>query len=452
LSIETLSNIQNEQSILTSAFTKEGLMLLKDLKVRPNEFYSSNHQVLYKAILETYSETANIDPILVLEHCKKNKILNAVGGTSYITEIATNFTNNIALNNYVDILREYKLKRDILDISKNIEEKQNIEANELFNVVQDKILQIQKTTDHEETQEQLWEKYIESKEKAYLGEVEACNTIKTGLIKLDNHIQGFSSAELITIFAFSGVGKTAVAGQIALNMARAKKNIMYFSLEMTYNQMVDRLVSNITKMDHKKVKYIKRGKVSESEFEAIVNKSAAINNYIKIYNTRYLNDVISKIQVERIKGNVDIVFIDYIGLIEGVKAQDERMKVTEVTRRLKGLANSLNIPIVILAQATQEAARKNENKNYEIYEKLSDTDIAESASVFRDSDTVLGIYRNTLLDDPGVNPDKKNYNSDDATVNPERINIMVKKCRNSTKKTLSFRWIGENFRIENIFN
>lgn len=248
------------------------------------------------------------------------------------------------------------------------------------------------------------------------------------------------------------MGKTAVAGQIALNMARAKKNIMYFSLEMTYNQMVDRLVSNITKMDHKKVKYIKRGKVSESEFEAIVNKSAAINNYIKIYNTRYLNDVISKIQVERIKGNVDIVFIDYIGLIEGVKAQDERMKVTEVTRRLKGLANSLNIPIVILAQATQEAARKNENKNYEIYEKLSDTDIAESASVFRDSDTVLGVYRNTLLDDPGVNPDKKNYNSDDATVNPERINIMVKKCRNSTKKTLSFRWIGENFRIENMFN
>lgn len=144
MSIETLSNIQNEQSILTSAFTKEGLMLLKDLKVRPNEFYSSNHQVLYKAILETYSETDNIDPILVLEHCKKNKILNAVGGTSYITEIATNFTNNIALNNYVDILREYKLKRDILDISKNIEEKQNIEANELLNVVQIKFYEFKK--------------------------------------------------------------------------------------------------------------------------------------------------------------------------------------------------------------------------------------------------------------------------------------------------------------------
>ncbi|WP_346938993.1 DnaB-like helicase C-terminal domain-containing protein [uncultured Clostridium sp.] len=64
------------------------------------------------------------------------------------------------------------------------------------------------------------------------------------------------------------------------------------------------------------------------------------------------NDIISKIQVEKIKGNVNIVFIDYMGLIEGVKAQDERMKITEVTRRLKALANNLNIPIVILAQAT----------------------------------------------------------------------------------------------------
>ena len=93
MSIEELSNIQNEQNVLSSAFTKEGLMLLKDLKVRPNEFYSSNHQVLYKAILETYNETDNIDPILVLEYCKKKNILNTVGGTSYITEIATSFVN-----------------------------------------------------------------------------------------------------------------------------------------------------------------------------------------------------------------------------------------------------------------------------------------------------------------------------------------------------------------------
>lgn len=451
MNIEVLTSITNEQSILSCAFTKEGLMILKDLKVRHNEFYSSNHQELYRAILETENETDTIDPILVLEHCKKNKILSAVGGISYVTEIAAGLVNNTALSSYVDILRKYKLKRDILDISRSIQEKQSIESDELLNLVQEKVLEIQKTTNHEETQEQLWEKYIADKEKAYIGEVEACNTIKTGLVKLDNHIQGFSSAELITIFAFSGVGKTAVAGQIALNMARAKKNIMFFSLEMTYNQMVDRLVSNVTKMDHKKIKYIKRDKVSEEEFEAIVNKSAAINNYIKIYNDRYLNDIISKIQVEKLKGNVDIVFIDYIGLIEGVKAQDERMKITEVTRRLKALANSLNIPIVILAQATQEAARKNENKNYEVYEKLSDTDIAESASIFRDSDTVLGVYRNTLLDDPGVSADKKNYNSNDATYNPERINIMVKKCRNSTKKTLAFRWKGSNFRVENIF-
>lgn len=455
MNVSVLSNIQNEQSILAAALNDEGLMILKDLKVRPEEFYRTGHQILYKAILKTYEEMHSVDLVLLSEYCTRNKLLEGVGGTAYIAELSAGFISNANLNNYVDILRGYKLKRDLLNIAALIEENQELEPKELMNKVQNKIMNIQKENDNEEEQEQLWTKYIDNKEKAYIGEIEACNTIKTGLMKLDEHIQGFSAAELITIFAFSGVGKTAVSGQIALNMARSKHKVMYFSLEMTYNQMMDRLVSNVTRIDHKKVKYVKKAFISESEFEAIVNKSASINNYIKIYNTRYLNDIISKIQIEKMKDNVDVVFVDYIGLIEGVKAQDERMKITEVTRKLKALANDSNIPIVILAQATQEAAKKNENKNYAIYEKLSDTDIAESASVFRDSDTVLGIYRNTLLDDDkyrkSLKEDRLDYNSKDATVNPERINIMVKKCRNSTKKTLAFRWSGETFRIENMY-
>lgn len=119
---------------------------------------------------------------------------------------------------------------------------------------------------------------------------------------MDAAIHGFSKAELITIFAFSGVGKTTVAGQLALNIAGySKKKVMYFSLEMTYAQVMDRFISNATDIEHRKIKYLNKGELTDEQLVKILTTASQINQYISIYDTRYLNDIISKIQIERIK-------------------------------------------------------------------------------------------------------------------------------------------------------
>jgi replicative DNA helicase len=450
INLDLFKSNEIEQPILAGGMTRDGVMILENLQVRPEDFYSNRHQLLYKAITDTYKEKNNIDLLLLVEYCKKKNIIDKVGGTTYITEISGCLISITQLNAYANILKNYRLKRDVLEISKIIEIKQELEPKELLNLVQEQILSIQKKAEIEKTQEDCLKSYLEAKEKSYIGENEEDNAIKTGLWKLDTAIHGFSKAELITIFAFSGVGKTTVAGQLALNIARySKKRVMYFSLEMTYTQVMDRLVSNVTDIEHRKVKYLNKGELTDEQLVKILTTASQINQYISIYDTRYLDDIISKIQVERIKDNVDIVFIDYISLIQGVQANEERLRIAQITQKLKALANTLNLPIVILAQATQAAEKKNSD-NYKPYEKLSDTDIADSASVFRDSDTVLGIYRNTILDDPGAQRDiKVDYNSKDATINPKCVNILVKKCRNSTKKTLAFKWNGAKFRIDN---
>lgn len=448
MNYELLRNIEVERVVLSSAFNSEGLMLIKEYKVQESDFYLEKHQELFKEIMKYYNANGSIDLISLLDESRNNETLNKLGGVSYISGIASEHLTNVTLLKHIEILKDYTLKRYIYEISNFINTNISMESKDLLNKVEEKILEQQHNSDDINTNNINLDRYLTLKEDIYL-EKKTNNTIKTGLIKLDNHIEGFSKGELITIFAFSAVGKSTLAGQIALNMAKAKRKVMYFSLELNYNQVMDRFISNLSNMDHKIIRNINKNNITDDDFTKIVTYAMKINNYISIYECTNFDEIISKIQINKIKNNVDIVFIDYIGLIEGVQASDERMKITKITRRLKALSNSLNIPIVILAQANQMAERRNTSA-YKIYEKLGDTDIAESASVFRDSDTVIGVYRNTILDDEAARRDMDiDYNSRDATKNPECVNLLIKKCRKSTKKTLSFRWIGKRFRVEN---
>lgn len=298
----------------------------------------------------------------------------------------------------------------------------------------------------ENIQEEYLNNYLKLKKEEFEGTIREENVIQTGLNKLDNKIHGFSGGELITIFAFSGVGKSTLAGQIALNIAQQQKQVMFFSLEMTYTQVMDRLVSNFLDIDHKKIKYITKGSITKSELEQIKKASISIHKNINIYNDRNLQEIIKKIKEQKSKKKINIVFIDYISLIEVDGFFEERSKITKITQEFKKLSNELNIPIVILAQATQNAGRKSADDSYSILKKLEDTDIADSASVFRDSDTVIGVYRNTSLD--FIKTEKYAKDSKDAGENPNIVNIYINKCRNSTKQILAFKWKGSTFRIE----
>lgn len=450
---DKLYSMEVEEQILgISIYETKCFIQVVELKVKESDFYFDRNKILFNAIKTVFREKQTTDMLMITEYLKNNNMLDKVGGITRICELIDGVITTSNIKAYVETLKEYSQKRYLINISKNIQLNIDKSPEEIQQVVNTLIVDMTEEA-AVETVEGQEEEYLNVLDKRMKGEI---NPLKTGLRDLDNNITGFSGGDLITIFAFSGVGKTTLATQIALNVIRQKKKVLFFSLEMPKEQIRDRIISNLTNIPFKNIKY---GRLQDEE----LNKVIMANSYLSrekgllVSEEDELVDITSKIQYEVLKNNIDIVFIDYINLVNITgNNKEEHQKITECTRLFKKLAKSIKKPIVILAQGKQESASKMQNKNIALWDKVAVNDIAGGASVYRDSDIVLGMYRNIELDnklvrDYLVKENEKNidYNSPLAEKNPECVNILIKKSRASKKDILNFRWKAENYKINN---
>lgn len=450
---DKLYSMEVEEQILGISICETKCFIqVMELKVKESDFYFDKNKLLFNAIKTVFREKQTTDFVILAEYLKKNNILDKVGGITKISDLMGGVITTSNIKAYVEALKEYSQKRYLINISKSIQLNIDKSPEEIQQVINTLIVDMtaEAVTETVEGQE---EEYLNVLDKRMKGEI---NPLKTGLRDLDNNITGFNGGDLVTIFAFSGVGKTTLATQIALNVIRQKKKVLFFSLEMPKEQIRDRIISNLTNIAFRNIKY---GKLRDEE----LNKVIMANGYLSrdkgllVSEEDELVDITSKIQYEVLKNNIDIVFIDYINLVNITgNNKEEHQKITECTRLFKKLAKSIKKPIVILAQGKQELAHKMQNKNIGLWDKVAVNDIAGGASIYRDSDIVLGMYRNVELDnklvrDYLVKENEKNidYNSPLADKNPECVNVLIKKSRASKKDILNFRWKAENYRINN---
>lgn len=450
---DKLYSMEVEEQILGISICETKCFIqVMELKVKESDFYFDRNKILFNAIKIVFREKQTTDMLMITEYLKNNNDLDKVGGVTKVCELMGAVITTSNIKAYVEALKEYSQKRHLINISKSIQLNIDKSPEEIQQVINTLIVDM--TTEAvTETVEGQEEEYLNVLDKRMKGEI---NPLKTGLRDLDNNITGFNGGDLVTIFAFSGVGKTTLATQIALNVIRQKKKVLFFSLEMPKEQIRDRIISNLTNIAFRNIKY---GKLQDEE----LNKVIMANGYLSrdkgllVSEEDELVDITSKIQYEVLKNNIDIVFIDYINLVNITgNNKEEHQKITECTRLFKKLAKSIKKPIVILAQGKQESAHKMQNKNIALWDKVAVNDIAGGASIYRDSDIVLGMYRNVELDnklvrDYLVKENEKNidYNSPLADKNPECVNILIKKSRASKKDILNFRWKAENYRISN---
>jgi len=452
MEIETLRNSEIERSILGNMINNLSILLeVKNRGIKSRDFYFSKHQSLYKNIIKLFEVNNSIDLITLLDYLNKNKLLEEVGGVSYVTELSTEVLVIYDVSVHVNILKEYSKKRQLLEIAKYINSNTNLESGDIEQGINVRLMEVLSNSEVQTVDGQA-EEYLKILENRMMGEEKALNT---GLFKLDSTIGGFANGDLITIFAFSGVGKTTLACQIALNIIKQKNKVLFFSLEMPKEQIRDRIISNLADVEYKK---IKDGELDDGELNQVITCNDKLTRYksLLVLEDNYLSDIIGKIQLEVMKNDIDIVFIDYINLIniQGSN-REEHYKITECTRALKQLAKSIKKPIVILAQAKQTVADKNTNSGYRTYQKLNDNDIHGGASIFRDSDKVIGMYRNVELDQRAAREElekegRLDYNSKQAEVNPSCVNLLIRKCRSGNKGTSAFRWEPKYYRISNL--
>lgn len=450
---DKLYSMEVEEQILGISICETKCFIqVMELKVKESDFYFDRNKILFNAIKTVFREKQTTDLVILAEYLKKNNTLDKVGGITKISDLMSEVITTSNIKAYVEALKEYSQKRHLINISKSIQLNIDKSPEEIQQLINTLIVDMtaEAVTETVEGQE---EEYLNVLDKRMKGEI---NPLKTGLRDLDNNITGFNGGDLVTIFAFSGVGKTTLATQVALNVIQQKKKVLFFSLEMPKEQIRDRIISNLTNIPFKNIKY---GNLQDEE----LNKVIMANGYLSrdkgllLSEEDELVDITSKIQYEVLKNDIDIVFIDYINLVNITgNNKEEHQRITECTRIFKKLAKSIKKPIVILAQGKQESAHKMQNKNLGLWDKVAVNDIAGGASIYRDSDIVLGMYRNVELDnklvrDYLVKENEKNidYNSPLADKNPECVNVLIKKSRASKKDILNFRWKAENYRISN---
>ncbi len=398
-------NTEAEQSVLGALMLdKEAIIKVASL-LKPEDFYRGIHQEIYNAMLELFDKNEPID-LLSLNNCLKNKKkLKEIGGNSYLTELVNSIPTAAHVVHYAKIIKNKKILRDLIDGSHQIIEKSYQEPEDTENLVDEaeqKIFHIsQKATSQKFIQvKDTLEGAFERIDKLHRGE-SPTRGAPTGFTDLDNIVSGLQKSDLIILAARPSLGKTTLALDFARHIAiKEKMPVAIFSLEMSKEQLVDRLICAQAGVDSWRMR---TGHLSgEQDFQRIQKALDDLSiTPIFIEDTPSPTIMQMRTMARRLETQhkIGLIIIDYLQLIQPRNGYESPVQqVTEISRNLKGLARELNVPVLALSQLNRAV----ESRSPAI-PKLSD--LRESGSLEQDSDVVMFIYRE---DKDKINTERKN--------------------------------------------
>lgn len=395
-------NEEAEQHVLGSLLMdKEAMLKIVDF-LQVKDFYNRNHQIIYDTMLELYQKSDPIDILSISNRLKEREQLKDIGGSSYLTTLINSVSSAGFIVNHARIIQKKRILRDIMSASYDIAEMSHSETNDidsLLDNIEQKIFSISQESLKQEfvpiknSLNEAWER-IEARHKG-----EVSQGVLTGFKRLDNHLAGLQPSDLIILAARPSLGKTSLALSIAKNAAlKHNASIGIFSLEMSKDQVVDRLIAAEANVD------LWRLRTGNFDMDGEYNDFARIRDSLdKLSKAKiFIDDAASpdvlqmKTMARRLQAEhkLDLLIIDYLQLIKPRGNSDNPVQqITEISRSLKGLAKELNIPVIALSQLSR-AVEQRPSK----IPRLSD--LRDSGSIEQDADLVLFIYREEERDNP----------------------------------------------------
>lgn len=428
-------SMEAEQALLGCLLVDpDCLTLIQSEGFKTEYFYLPQHKLIYTAILRIEAAGGSIDPLLVLEEMKKGGGFDDASGKQYLAQLAEAIPSTANAGSYAKIIKDKYFKRALIQESARILERtQNEEAdsNELLNDAEQRIYAIRQGKGTSEASrlgeivvDEVYDtltKLNSENRKDYLG-------ISTGYRQLDRTLSGLNKSDLIIVGARPAMGKTSFALNLALNVATKGRKVLFFSLEMTKEQLASRVISM-----HARIKGLKmrNGLLDEDDWIRLSASADALNNtplYFDDTSNITVNEM--KAKILRLK-DVDCVMIDYLQLMKSPNRTESRVQeVSEITRQLKLMAKDLRIPVIVLAQL----ARGTEARGKSHRPQLSD--LRESGSIEQDADIVLMLYRDDYYSDT-------NSDEDDEDREVDKVEIIVAKNRHGPTGTIELGWNSE---------
>ncbi len=385
-------SLEAEQAVLGSILIDPTCITQVNIAIRPDYFYLPQHRAIFTIMQEIDALGGKIDPLIVLEKLKEEKVYDDAGGKQYLFQLAEVVPTTENVEAYANIIREQYYKRSLINVSKTIIDdvaSSSESADSLLEVAEQKIYDIRQgrvTRGPAKIGDIIVNEVYDKLQKLSGADKDKYKGYTTGFIDLDKAITGLNKSDLLIIGARPAMGKTSLALNLARNTAMmGKKKVLFFSLEMTKEQLAQRVLSTEARVESTKMR---TGNITGEEWTKLATATALLSN-CELYFDDTSNMTVSemKSRIRRLR-DVDAVFVDYLQLMKsGSRSESRVQEVSEITRNLKLMAKDLNIPVVVLAQL----ARSTEGRGKSHKPQLSD--LRESGSIEQDADIVIMLYR-----------------------------------------------------------
>lgn len=388
-------NPEAEASLLGAVLVDSDAIVRVADALDPSDFYEERHRRIYEAVTKLYEKHRPIDALTLSNQLKEDGFLEVVGGATYITELANYVPTAAHAEHYADIIRQKSMRRRLIkaaqdtvdlgfDETKSIQEVIETAETDLFNVSQQHVKQ-----DIESIENILADSFERLDElHKNKGKVRG---VPTGFRDMDNILAGWQKSDLVILAARPAMGKTAVALNFAHNVAvKAEQPVLLFSLEMSKEQLVDRLLSMESGVD---AWNIRTGNLNDSDFEKIGDAMGTLSEapiYIDDTPGITVSEMRTKARREQHQRQLGLIIVDYLQLMSGSSKfggdGNRVQEISEISRGLKLIARELNVPVIALSQLSRSV----ESRSPQIPQLA---DLRESGSIEQDADIVMFLYR-----------------------------------------------------------
>ena len=422
-------NIEAEQAVLGAIFLVPDMIVTATEILEPEDFYRVSHQRIFSMMIRLTDKGEPIDLVTITTELDDLKMLDEVGGVSYLTDIANSVPTAANIEYYARIVEEKSTLRKIIHAATDIVTKtydEGDEVTDLLDHAEKTILDISqnKSSGRFQNIQDVLVGVYDNIEQLHNMDEEVTG-IATGFRDLDYITSGFQKNDLIIVAARPSVGKTAFALNLAQNVAvNSDENVAIFSLEMGADQLVMRMLCAEGNIDAQR---LRTGKLQEEDWRKLTMAMGSLSNagiYIDDTPGIKVNEIRSKCRRLKQESGLGMVLIDYLQLIQGNanSRESRQQEVSEISRQLKALARELEVPVIALSQLSRGVEQRQDKRPIM-------SDIRESGSIEQDADIVGFLYRDDYYDQES---EKENI-----------IEIIIAKQRNGPVGTVELAFVKE---------
>ena len=421
-----------EKSVLGSVILdKDALLEVLEI-LEPEDFYNEMHKEIYTAVIELYKRNEPVDLLTVSEELRRRNSLEMVGGRSYVALLSTIVPSSSNAAQYAKIIGEKAVLRRLIGAAADIMERayqQKSSSEEVLDAAEQAIFEIAQSRqkrDFEPLRDILWENIQKIDELATLEG--GLTGVTTGFLDLDAKTSGLQRSDLVMLAARPSMGKTAFALNIAQRAALSgKAKVLIFSLEMSKEQLSQRLLSMESRVEMQK---LKTGTLDRSDWDSIhvaLDRLSQAEIFIDDTPGVTIMEIKNKCRRLKAESGLDLVVIDYLQLMSyDGKTESRQQEISSLSRFLKQLAREMDCPILVLSQLSRAPELRTDHRPI-----LSD--LRESGSIEQDADIVMFLYR-----DEYYNPE---------TEKPNTCEVIIAKQRSGPTGTIEVAWLGKYTRF-----